>query len=552
MSVPTTARAAASVPVIPAPVHVVRAGGTWQVGDGAVIDGPGDLAAVIARFVDDLRVDTGLHLVPAGPGATVDVRVEWDAAGLDGLPAPYGVRADGAEDADERYGLEITPAGALVRGVTAEAIHRGLTTLRQLIAAAVATTGGAVAAVRITDAPLLAWRGLSLDVVRTFHDVGTLERVIDMCALHKLNVLHLHLTDDQGWRFEVPQWPLLAQVGGAGALGDRPGGHYTPADVTHLVAYAADRFVTIVPEIDMPGHTGAVFRASPELAAAPDAATAAAAATMGMTIGALDLERAGTQTLVSDVVAAAAAQFSTSAYVHIGADEAFGMPEADHAAFVEHAVSVVEATGRRAVGWQEAARGRVGADALVQYWLDPVETEHMLASGALADVLPAAVLPLLEENLRASLTDVPRALAQGARVIVSPTTRLYFDRPHADEGADPEQAARRARIGLPVYPPTSLREMVEWDVLAATPGAERLEQLAGLEAALWCETVVDRDDLEGLLLPRLSGAAERAWSARPTEWEEYVERLASQTHAWDRRGWAWFRPAFLSAQPAEV
>lgn len=551
MSVPLAPGSAASISVIPAPIHVVRAGGTWQVGDGARIAGPVELAAVIARFVDDVRVDTGLRLLPVGGADHVDVRVDWDAAGLDGLPASEGVRADGADDADERYGLEISEAGALVRGTTTEAIHRGLTTLRQLIATAISTGDGGVTAVEIADAPLFAWRGLSLDVARTFHDVETVERVIDMCSLHKLNVLHLHLTDDHGWRFDVPGWPLLAEVGGAGALGDRPGGHYSPADIAHLVAYAAERFVTIVPEIDMPGHCAAVFRAYPELAPAPSPAAEQAAA-YGMTIGALDLRRDGTRTFVTDVVAAAVAQFPTSAYVHIGGDEAFGMADADHATFVTYAAAVVTTAGRRAIGWQEAARGRVGAETVVQYWLEPAETERMLDSGMLAAALPAEVVPLLEATMRTSLTDVPLALAQGARVLVSPTTRLYFDRPHADEGADDTEEARRSRIGLPFYPATSLREMVEWNVLAETPGAAHLSQLAGVEAAVWCETVSDRNDLEALLLPRLSGAAERAWSARPTGWDEYVDRLRAQTTIWDRRGWAWFRPAFLVAEPAEV
>jgi hexosaminidase len=375
--------------------------------------------------------------------------------------------------------------------------------------------------------------------------------VIDMCSLHKLNVLHLHLTDDHGWRFDVPGWPLLAEVGGAGALGDRPGGHYGPDEVSRLVAYAAARFVTIVPEVDMPGHSGAVFRAYPALAPDPSPAAEQAAA-MGMAIGALDLDRCTTRRFVSDVLGAIVEQFTTSAYVHIGADEAFGMADDEHAAFVEFAVAEVKHLGRRAVGWQEAARGPVGADEVVQYWLEPGETELMLDSGMLTAMLPADVAPLVEATMRTSLTDVPRALERGARVLVSPTTRLYFDRPHADEGADEEQESRRQRLGLPFYPATSLRDMVEWDPVTETPGVADELRLAGVEAAVWCETVADRDDLEALLLPRLPGAAERAWSAAPTEWDAYADRLGAQTSAWDRRGWAWFRPAFLSGLKAGV
>jgi len=177
---------------------------------------------------------------------------------------------------------------------------------------------------------------------------------------------------------------------------------------------------------------------------------------------------------------------------------------------------------------------------------------YTTAAELLTTLLPAEVVPLIEATMRTAHTDVPRALEHGARVIVSPTTRLYFDRPHADEGADEEQEARRTRLGLPFYPPTSLRDMVEWDPIAETPGVTHADQLAGVEAAVWCETVANRDDLEALLLPRLPGAAERAWASAPTVWDDYVARLAAQTPIWDRRGWAWFRPAFLAADLAAV
>jgi hexosaminidase len=551
MNLVHTPEQAASVPVIPAPVAAVPAAGAWQVRDGARVAGPDALAEVLVRFADDVYADTGIELLVSTDAADADVRVEQDAAGLTALAPAAGVRADGSDHADERYRLQVSDTGVLVHAAAPEAVHRALTTLRQLIAAAAATDAAEVPAVRISDAPRFAWRGLSLDVARTYHDVETVKRVIDMCSLHKLNVLHLHLTDDQGWRFEVPGWPLLAEVGGAGALGERPGGHYTRADVADLVGYATERFVTIVPEVDMPGHTAAAFRAYPELAPAPSPAADQAAA-VGIPIGHLDLARADTRRFVTDVLAAVAEQFPTTAYIHIGADEAFGMPDADHAAFVEYAVAAVKRSGRRAIGWQEAARGPIGPEELVQYWIEPTETQRMLDSGLLTTLLPAEVVPLIEATMRTAHTDVPRALEHGARVIVSPTTRLYFDRPHADEGADEEQESRRTRLGLPFYPPTSLRDMVEWDPIAETPGVTHPDQLAGVEAAVWCETVANRDDLEALLLPRLPGAAERAWASAPTVWDDYVARLAAQTPIWDRRGWAWFRPAFLAADLAAV
>ncbi|MFH8249577.1 family 20 glycosylhydrolase [Microbacterium sp. B2969] len=544
--------AAARPAAIPAVQSADPSVGSFSLVSGAQISGPSSLAAIVARFAADVETDSGvaLDLVDAGArsGAPA-ISVEIDETGLASVALARGLRADGRDlrDADERYGLEIDSTGIRVWATTPEGIHRGLTTLRQLITST--TTAGVVelSGVRIVDGPRFAWRGLSVDVARTFHDVGTIKRVIDMCSLYKLNVLHLHLTDDHGWRFEVPAWPALAEVGGAGALGDRPGGHYTQADVAAIVAYASERFVTVVPEVDMPGHTQAVFAAYPELAPEPSPAAAQAEA-FGLAIGTLDSDRGRTREFVRDVLAAVAAQFPTSAWIHVGGDEAFGMPDEAHAAFVEFAVSTVRDLGRHAVGWQEAARADVGPEELIQYWIEPTQLEGMFGAnsdGAIEAPFPPEVMELVADNLAKSFGDVPAALAKGASILVSSNRTLYLDRPHADAAATVEQEATRSRVGLPFYPPATLREMVEWDPVAETPAIESDHRIGGIEAAVWCETVTNRDDLEFLLLPRLAGVGERGWSTHPTDWNEYVVRLAAASRAWNRRGWNWFRPASI-------
>ena len=538
-----------STAAIPAVRSAHSLPGSWRVSAGACVSGPESLAGLLHRFAEDVATDSGITLVVASgedDAVTADILVDLDAAGLEHLPLATGVRADGrnVEDADERYAIEIEPTGVRLRGATDEAVHRALTTLRQLITAGTVGSAAEVRCVSLTDGPRFAWRGLSVDVVRAFHDPESIRRVIDMCSLYKINVLHLHLTDDQGWRFEVPAWPLLAEVGGAGALGDRPGGYYSQADVVQLVRYASERFVTIVPEVDLPGHVQAVFRAYPELAPEPDPAAAAAAAA-GLAIGTLDLDRGPTRRFVTEVLTAVAEQFPTTAYIHIGGDEAFGMADDAHAAFVDEAMATVRALGKRAMGWQEAARADVGADDVVQYWIEPNLMRAMMDSGAMDGMLPPEIAAVFAETMGKSFDDVPAALAKGAWVLVSPNTVLYYDQPHAEKAATEEQEAQRARVGLPFYPGTTLREMVEWDPVSVTPGISTDERIAGVEAAVWCETVTNRDDLEFLLLPRLAGLGERAWSALPTEWNEYTSRLAPASRAWDRRGWTWFRPASI-------
>jgi len=519
-----------TLPLIPRPAAVTAVDGALTVHDGMAVVVPSrELAPLVQRFLDDVRRDSGLDLVlSTEPVMSAAITVALDSVDLESVAPAGGVRADGASpegSADERHGIRIDADGVRIWSATAEGIHRGLTSLRQLLTAGALGGEAPLAGATIIDGPRFAWRGLSFDLARTFHDPETVRRVIDMCSLYKLNVLHLHLTDDQGWRIEVPSRPALT------AAGD---GHYTLAGMRELVAYAAERFVTIVPEIDMPGHTGAIFRAYPELAPA--------SVDLGAAGATLDPARADSWRFVEDVLDAVIPQFPQSAYVHIGGDEAFGMPDEDHAAFVEQAIDLVRRRGRRVVGWQEITRAPLSPEDVVQYWMDTRDAEAFLESGVLQGMVPPEFLAMITESIPKAEADVPRAVAAGNRLLISPTSRLYYDRPHAADSWDADQEQDRVRLGLPVYPPLSIREGVDWDPVDDTPGISTDDAVAGVEAAIWCETISTRADLEFMLLPRLGGIAEKAWSQRgSTEWSDYAARLAAQRIAWDARGWTWFR-----------
>ena len=516
------------LPVIPTPATLTVSDETFTLTSTSGITAPPELGAVAARFLEAVAADTGLALTGSS-GITVEL------APVDGVPPAIGVRADGATEADERYGVEVSGGGVRVWGPTPEGVHRGLTSLRQLISAHLQDGTAVLPATRFVDGPRFAWRGLSLDVVRTFHAPEEVRRIIDMLDLYKLNVLHLHLTDDQGWRVEVPSRPALTEIGASGALGDRPGGYYTRQELADLVAYAADRYITVVPEIDMPGHTAAVFKAYPELGPA-EPQTVDLGNGDKLNLGTLDPARDETWSFVEDVLDAVVSQFPGSAYVHIGGDETWGMADEDHAAFVEKASALVRARGKRVVGWQEIARAKLGPDDVVQYWLD-LDIDAM-GNNPDAPTPPADLLPVLVEALRKAKYDAPKALEQGAKLVVSPVTWLYFDRPHADVSADPEQEKARERLGLKFYGEASLEHGVTWDPADIVPP----EQIAGVEAAIWCETITNSDDLELLLLPRIPGLAEKAWSHRTTtSWPEYAARLAQHSPAWRNRTWTWLQ-----------
>ncbi|HEY2287991.1 MAG TPA: family 20 glycosylhydrolase, partial [Streptosporangiaceae bacterium] len=255
--------------VIPAPFQFDAASGPgFAFPPGTAITyADSGLTAVVERFCAQLTRRTGVRLAPVlgaaadGPSVTIELGA---ADGLDGLPGPAGLSAAGGDPADERYSLLIDAGRVVLRAAEPAGVARGLTTLIQLAATAPASDAGEmrVPAARILDAPRYAWRGLSLDVARTFFTVGEIRRVIDLLEFYKLSVLHLHLTDDQAWRLPMGRPATASVTAGSSQPGDD---FYSEDDLRALAAYAADRFVTIVPEIDTPGHATALMRLHPEL-----------------------------------------------------------------------------------------------------------------------------------------------------------------------------------------------------------------------------------------------------------------------------------------------
>lgn len=525
--------------IIPAPVRITSGEGIFTLRSGDVVACSDPvLASVAETFVADLAAAGGVRLdVDAGraAGAAVTLALVDDLDEVSELAPTNGVSPVDAGPGSERCRLVVTSDGVRAEGVTAEAVFRSLSSLRQLIDAAAAGADRVeLASVEVLDAPRYAWRGLSLDVVRTFFSVAEVQRVIDQVARFKCNVLHLHLTDNEGWRLQIDSWPKLTEIGAAGASGDRPGGWYTQDDYREIVRYAADRFVTVVPEIDLPGHCAAVFASYPELAAGTESSAAASAIPGAW----MDPDVTATIGFVRDVLSEVAA-LTPGAYLHLGADEAFGMDHDKYVRFVDATRGIVSELGKKSVGWQESARATVGADDVVQYWIDgEVSLDKLSEMGV---ELPPALLSSIEATFALAEGDVPAALAGGSRVLMSPLTVAYLDQPYCEPG-DEDQEPRRERLGLPLYPGNTVRSAVEWDPLGLFDELSSEDQVAGVEAVLWCETVTSFEDLQFLIQPRLAGIAERGWARRvPFDWSEFSERLAAQAPGWRAVGWEFFR-----------
>ena len=526
--------------IIPALRVVEQTGGSHRLVDGTALTvATTDLLPIARLLADRLARGRGLGVEPAacpGPSAGA-IHLAVDAEAVAAIPAAHGVSPDGGDLGAERFSLRIDADRITLVGAAPAGLHRAATALAALIEHA-ERDGDALLLpmATIADGPALAWRGLSFDVVRHAFTRHEVLRVVDLLDRYRMNVLHLHLSDDQGWRLAIPSRPALTAAGDA---------FFTQEDYEAIVAYAAERFVTVVPEIDMPGHSAAAIVAYPELSrggvsqavpADPMEAIALLAAG-GITPQFLDPAKEEVWSFVDDVVSFVAA-VTPGPFLHIGGDEAFGMPQELHDAFVVRAREIVRAHGKEPIGWQEASRAEAGPGEMLQLWIDEATTPAGGENPMLA-MLPPQILEMLTTTFAESSTDPHRMAASGARVIMSRTGVAYLDAPYAEASADAAAETMRARLGLPVYPAVT----IQGSATAPIEGIDRDTDLdvVGFEAAIWCETVQSFDDLAFLLLPRLPALAQRAWADGPArDWSDLRVRLAGQAPAWRRDGFAYF------------
>jgi hexosaminidase len=485
---PIALQSQSPIPVIPLPASVTPGSGAWNV--------PRALTGELA-FASDASL------------AAAGVRVRL-------------VPADSAKGR-ESYSLSVAPEGVTLTAPTAAGRFYGLQTLQQLVDAARAAqpSAAAVNAMTIADAPRFPYRGMHLDVARHFESVAFVKRYIDLMSRYKLNTFHWHLTDDQGWRIEIKKYPRLTTVGACRAetmveknfnpyKGDRLRhcGHYSQADIKEVVAYAAARHVTVIPEIEMPGHAVAAITAYPELAC-----TAGPFAVMTIWGVSDDILCPSEKTFafLEDVLTEVLALFP-SQMIHIGGDEApkvrwkasplaqeiikrEGLKDEHELQswFIKRIDTWLTARGRRLIGWDEILEGGLAPGATVMSW-------RGISGG-----IDAARL--------------------GRDVIMTPGSHLYLDHYQGDARFEP----------LAIGGLTTLDRVYSFEPIPDVLTADEAKHILGAQGNVWTEYLRTPTAVEYMAYPRALALAEVVWSPREKrEWRSFEQRLPYALRTLDR------------------
>lgn len=515
--------AAQEAPVIPRPLQVEASGGAWR---------PGRTVPITVASASDTALRT-LALVAEGivrEELRARTRMAGQAARADGgihllvSPELSSIPPGGHRITVGRSGIDIA-AG------THEGAFHALQTVRQLLAAAATEPNGGrrVDGVTITDAPRFAWRGLHLDVARHFQPVAFVKRTIDLMARWKLNTFHWHLTDDQGWRIAIAKYPRLTEVGGCRVetmvekrfdpyVGDGTPhcGFYTQDEIREVVAYAAARHITVVPEIEMPGHAVAALAAYPELACTPG--PFAVRTTWGVDEN-IFCPGERTFQFLQDVLTEVLALFP-STFIHVGGDEApkdrwKASPLAQEVIrreglkdehelqswFVQRIERFLNARGRRLIGWDEILEGGLAPNASVMSWRG--------TSGGI------------------------EAARQGHDVVMTPTSHLYLDYYQGDARFEP----------LAIGGLVPLDRVYAYEPVPDELTPEQARHILGAQGNVWTEYLRTPESVEYMTWPRALALAEVTWSARERrDWDDFLRRLPSALRALDALGVAYRLP----------
>jgi hexosaminidase len=463
--------------IIPKPVSVTSTGDYFTIkkSTSIFINGESPEIKNVAQYLAD-------HLKPA-TGFTFEVGVAPDKVKSGNIW--LALSPDSSRLGDEGYNLSITSHDLRLTAKNPAGLFWGVQTLRQLLPPEVEMNSvqqvpWTIATGTITDYPEYSFRGAMLDVARHFFGVGAVKKYIDEISYYKINKLHLHLSDDQGWRIEIKSWPELTSIGGKTQIDGGQGGFYTQEQYSDIVKYAQDRYITIIPEIDMPGHAYAALSSYAELNC--DGKIRDLFNQKNMKSNTFCTKKEITYKFIDDVMKELAAM-TPGQYLHIGGDESYDTKKEDYIPFMNRVQDIVNSHGRQVLAWDEISAATIKKGTVAQYW--------------------------------SSSKNAAEAVKQGAMIIFSPATKAYLDM----------QYDSTSKFGLNWAAYVEVDSAYIWDPANMVPGIGK-QNILGVEAPLWSETISNSDEIEYLAFPRLPGIAEVGWTSPSLRsWDEYKVRL---------------------------
>ncbi len=489
-----TSAQADGLTLTPAPAKAVRAEGTFKLSAATRIHvAKGDVEAkgVALQLADLIQRSRGFR-----------------PAVVEGAPAANAIVLTRQGPDGEAYKLDVSPTGVTIAAAKRAGLFYGAMSLWQLATPDAAKGPVAIPAAAIEDAPRFAWRGLMVDSARHFQSIDTLKAVIDAMAAHKLNTFHWHLVDDQGWRLEIKKYPKLTDVAAwrhdPGAARNYPkyGGFYTQDQARELVAYAAARNITVVPEIETPGHALAPIVAYPQLgSAAPDASKMGDWGVFPWLYNIDDSTFAFLDDVLGEVM-----DIFPSTFIHVGGDEAIkdqwkanakiqarmkelGIKD-EHALqswFIQRVGRSLERRGRRLIGWDEILEGGLAPNATVMSWRG--------LDGAIA------------------------AAKAGHDTVLSPHPILYLDH---RQSRSPEEPTGRGVL-------STLKDVYAFDPAPAQLTEDQRKHILGVQANVWTEHMQTDVRMQQMAFPRAVALAERAWSPEEAVgWDDFARRMPAE------------------------
>lgn len=399
---------------------------------------------------------------------------------------------------NEGYELTITEGGIKLIAYKPEGLFRGIQTIRQLLPEEIAKSTvvnnikWSIKASYIYDKPEYSYRGLMIDVARHFFTEEEIKKQIDYAAQYKINKVHLHLTDDQGWRIEIKKYPDLTLIGGSTEVGGGKGGYYTQEQFKSIVKYAADRYIEIVPEVDMPGHINAALASYGFLNPDGERKPLYTGTSVGFSTLMTNSEK--TYEFIDDVVKEIS-EISPSKYFHMGGDEAESTKKEDYDYFVGRVSKIVEKYGKTPIGW------------------DPIDT------------VPEINSSVILQNWKDSNEE---ARKKNMNMIISIASKSYLDMKYNEN----------TPYGLNWAGYIPIEAAYNWDLTDYAPK----NLILGIESPLWAETISTVKEMEYMIYPRLLGYSEIGWTPKELrDWNEYKLRLENQGNRMTYEGINYYR-----------